>query len=61
MAAILQTTFWIVIFFDEDYCSLIKISLKFVSTGTINNMLALVQMIASYQIGNKPLFELMMA
>ena len=61
MAAILQTTFWIVIFFDENYRSLIKISLKFVSTGTINNMLALVLMIARYQIGNKPLFELMMA
>ena len=42
MADILQTTFSNLFFLNENYCILIKILLKFVHTGPINNEPALV-------------------
>ena len=39
----------------------IQISLKFVPKGPINNIPALVQIMAWCQTGDKPLFEAMMA
>ena len=41
-------------------CILIQISLKFVPKDPIDNTPALVQMMAGYQPGDKPLAELMM-
>ena len=43
------------IFVNEKFCILIKISLKFVSKGPIDDIPALVQIMAWYEIGNKPL------
>ena len=48
------------IFFNENVWSLIKISLKFVPKGPINNIPALVQIMAWHRPGNKPLSEPMM-
>ena len=48
------------IFFNENVWIPIKISLKFVSQGPINNIPALVQIIAWRQPGDKPLSEPMM-
>ena len=48
------------IFLNENVWILIKISLKFVPKGPINNNPALVQMMAWRQSGNKPLSEPMM-
>ena len=48
------------IFLNEKFCILIKISLKFVPKGPINNSPALVEIIAWYRIGDKPLFEPML-
>ena len=57
----LQATFsnefpWMTIFFI-----LIKISLKFVCKGPVNNISALVQIMTWHRSGNKPLSESMMA
>ena len=49
------------IFFNENVWIPIKISLKFVPKGPINNIPALVQMMAWHQLGDKPLSELIMA
>ena len=48
------------IFLNEDVWILIKISLKFVSYGPINNIPALVQIMAWRRPGDKPLSEPMM-
>ena len=45
------------IFFNENVWILIKISLKFVPKGPINNIPALVQIMAWRRPGNKPLSE----
>ena len=48
------------IFLNENVWILIKISLKFVSNGPINNTSALVQIMAWYRPGDKPLSEPML-
>ena len=48
------------IFMNEKFCILIKISLKFVHKGPINNILALVRIMAWRRPGDKPLSEPMM-
>ena len=48
------------VFFNENVCILIKISLKFVPKGPINNIPALVQIMAWRRSGVKPLSEPMM-
>ena len=48
------------IFLNENVRISIKISLKFVPTGPINNIPALVQIMAWRQPGDKPLSEPMM-
>ena len=48
------------IFFNENVIILIKISLKFVPKGPINEIPALVQMMAWCRLGEKPLSEPMM-
>ena len=45
------------IFLNENVSILIKISLKFVPKGPINNIPALVQIMASRHPGDKPLSE----
>ena len=45
------------IFVNENFFILIKISLKFVPEGPINNIQALVQVMAWRRIGDKPLSE----
>ena len=47
------------IFVNEKFCILIKISLKFVPKGPINNNPALVQIMAWHRTGNKPLSEVL--
>ena len=49
------------IFFAENCCILEQISLKFVPRGSINNLAALVQMMAWCLTGTKPLSEPTMA
>ena len=49
-----------VIFFCENWYILIKISLKFVSQGPINNIPALVRIMAWRRSGDKPSSEPMM-
>ena len=49
------------IFLNENVRILIKISLKFVPKGPINNIPALVQIMAWRRPGDKPLFEPKMA
>ena len=49
------------IFINEKFCILIKISLKFVRKGPIDNNPALVQIMARHWIGNKPLSEPMIS
>ena len=49
------------IFVNENKWISIKISLKFVPKGPIDNIPALVQIMAWCQTGNKPLSEAMMA
>ena len=49
------------IFLNENVIILIKISLKFVPNGPINNSPALVQIMAWRRLGDKPLSEPMMA
>ena len=48
------------IFLNENIWISIKISLKFVPKGPINNILALVQIMACRRPGDKPLSELML-
>ena len=48
------------IFLNENVSILIKISLKFVPKGPINNIPALVQIMAWHRPGDKPLSESMM-
>ena len=48
------------IFLNENVWILIKISLKFVPQGPVNNILALVQIMAWRRSGDKPLSELML-
>ena len=48
------------IFFNENICNFIKISLKFVPKDPINNIPSLVQIMAWCRPGNKPLSEPMM-
>ena len=48
------------IFLNENVWILIKISLKFIPMGPIDNIPALVQVMAWHQSGNKPLSEPMM-
>ena len=54
MAAIFQTTFSNAFFFNEDVGISIKVSLKFVPTGPINNISSLVQIMAWRRSGAKP-------
>ena len=49
------------IFFNENCCNLIQISLKFIPNYAINNMQALVQEMAWHQTGYRPLSEPMLA
>ena len=60
MVDILKTTFSNSLFLHESRCN-ISNSLKSVSTGLINNMPALVQIMAWHRTGHKPLSESMMA
>ena len=69
MAAIFQTTFsdafsWMkmyeCIFLNENVRISINISIKFVPKGSINNIPALVQIMAWRPTGDKPLSEAMM-
>ena len=48
------------IFLNDNVCILIKISLKFIPKGPINNISALVQMMAWRRPSDKPLSEPMM-
>ena len=48
------------IFVNEKFYTLIKISLKFVLKGPIDNNPAFVQIMAWHRIGNKPLLEQML-
>ena len=57
MAAILADDIFKCIFVNEKFCILIRISLKFVPKGPINNKPALVQIMAWRWIGDKPLSE----
>ena len=57
MAAISQTIFFKRIFLYENVWISIKISVKFVPGEPIDNILALVQIIAQRRIGDKPLSE----
>ena len=59
MAASFQT-FSNSIFLNENILILIKISLKFVPMGPINNIPSLVQIMACRRPGDKPLSEPMM-
>ena len=45
---------------NENYCILIKIALKFVPYGSIDNESSLVQVMTWCQTGDKPLTEPMM-
>ena len=60
MDAISQTPFSSAFFFNENIWISIKISLKFVPKSPINNIPALVQIIAWCRPGDKPLSEAMM-
>ena len=60
MAAILADNIFKCIFLNETFCNLIKISLKFVPRGPIDNNPALVQIMAWRRTGDKPLSEPML-
>ena len=60
MNAISQTTFLKCVFQNENVWIPIKFSLKFIPKGPINNIPALVQIMAWCRSGDKPLSELMM-
>ena len=61
MVAVLADGISKYILVNEKFCIMINISLKFVPNGQINNIPALVQIMVWHQIGDKPLFEPMMA
>ena len=61
MAANFADNIFKYIFFNENVWVSIKISLKFVRKGPINNMPALVQIMAWRRPGDKPLSDPMMA
>ena len=48
------------IFVNENFCILIQISLKFIRKGPINNVQALVEIMAWCRIGDKPISERML-
>ena len=60
MTTIFKMTFFKCIFLNENICISIKISLKFVPKLQINNIPALVQIMAWHRPGDKPLSEPMM-
>ena len=60
MAAILADDIFKCIFLNENLSISIQISLKFVPKGPINNIPALVQIMAWRRPGDKPLSEPMM-
>ena len=60
MAAVLADDTFKHIFLNENARISIKISLKFVSKGPINNIPALVQIMAWHRPGDKPLSEPML-
>ena len=60
MAATLADDIFECIFFNENVYILLNISLKFVPTVRIDNIPALVQIMAWRRPGDKPLFEPMM-
>ena len=60
MNAISQTTFYKCILLNENVCITTKNSLKFVPKGPINNIPALVQIMAWRRPGDKPLSEPML-
>ena len=60
MAAILADDIFKCIFMNEKFCISIKISLKFVPNGQIDNKSALVEVMAWGQTGDKPLREPML-
>ena len=60
LAAIFQTSFWKRIFINKNILILFKISMKFLPMGSINNIPALVQIMAWCRTGDKPLFEPML-
>ena len=60
MAAISQTTQFKCIFLNENARISLKISLKFIPKGSINNIPALDQIMAWCLVGTKPLSEPMM-
>ena len=60
MAPILADTIFKYIFVNEKFCILINILLKFVPKVQINNIPALIQIMAWRWIGNKSLSEPMM-
>ena len=49
--------FFMCIFFNENCCILVKVSLKYVRNGPIDNNPALVQILAWRRAGDKPLSE----
>ena len=61
MAAMLADNIFKCIFLNENDRILIKISPKFVPRSPIDNNLALIQVMAWHQIGDKPLPEPMMS
>ena len=60
MAAIMADDLSKYIFMNEKFCILIRISLKFVLKGPIDNKSVLVQVMAWRRIGDKPLSEPML-
>ena len=60
MAAILATDIFKRIFLNENIIILIQISLKCIPKGLIDNMSALVHLMAWHLTGDKPLPEAMM-
>ena len=60
MAAILADSVFKCIFLNEKICILIKILLKFVPKGPVDNNPALVQIMVWRRIGDKPLCEPML-
>ena len=60
MAATLSQQFQILIYANEKFCILMKIELKFVAMGPIDNNPALIQIMAWRRTGDKPLSEPML-
>ena len=60
MAANLADDIFKCIFMNEKFCISIQISLKIVPRGPVDNRLALVQVMAWCQTGDKPLLDPML-